>query len=203
MKFLTFRVMIFQDQDTTMDTEQLGLSRFMNFIFKPAGATMESRLRRWLMPPEKTLQAANVGHGQTVLEVGCGSGFFTLPCAEMIGESGHLIAMDPLLVFVDRVAKKIQDADLNNVEVIRRDALNTKLEATSVDVALLFGVLPFPTLPLDTLLPEMHRVLKVGGTLAVWMYPISFGVPTSILRSGLFTKLGKKNGVYTYRRSEA
>ncbi len=185
-----------------MDAEKLGKSRFMNFIFKPSGAVMESRLRRWLMPPEKTLKGAGINLGQIVLEAGCGSGFFTLSAAKMIGESGRLIALDPLSVFVDRVREKVQDAGLKNVEVIRRDALNTKLEATSVDVALLFGVLPFPTLPLDKLLPEMHRVLKAGGTLAVWMYPISFGVPTSILRSGLFTRLGKKNGVYTFKRSE-
>ena len=185
-----------------MDTEKLGQSRFMNFIFKPAGASMESRLQRWLMPPKKTLLGADIRPGQVVLEVGCGSGFFTLPAAEMIGESGHLIAMDPLSVFVDRVARKVRDAGLNNVEVLRRDALHTKLEAASVDVALLFGVLPFPTLPLDRLLPEMHRVLKAGGTLAVWMFPVSFGVPNGILRSGLFTALGKRNGVYTYRRSE-
>jgi demethylmenaquinone methyltransferase/2-methoxy-6-polyprenyl-1,4-benzoquinol methylase len=189
-------------QETKVDAEKLGKSRFLNVLFKPAGASMESRMRRWLMPPEKTLRAADVRPGQTVLEVGCGSGFFTLPAAEMIGESGHLIAMDPLSIFVDRVAKKVRDADLNNVDVIRRDALNTKLEAASVDVVLLFGVLPFPTLPLDKRLPEMHRVLKAGCTLAVWMFPISFGVPTSILQSGLFTDLGKKNGVYTYRRSE-
>lgn len=185
-----------------MDTEQLGQSRFMNFLFKPAGMSMESRMRRWLMPPKKTLQGADVKSGQTVLEVGCGTGFFTLPVAEMIGESGRLIAMDPLSIFVDRVARKVRDAGLNNVEVLRRDALSTELEAASVDLVLLFGVLPFPTLPLDQLLPEMHRVLKAGGTLAVWMFPVSFGVPESILQSGLFTDLGKKNGVYTFRRSE-
>ena len=185
-----------------MDAEKLGQSRFLNFIFAPAGAIMESRLRRWLMPPKKTLQGAGIKSGQTVLEVGCGTGFFTLPAAEMIGESGHLIAMDPLRVFVDRVKKKVLNAGLKNVEVVRRDALNTGLENASIDVVLLFGVLPYPTLPLDKLLPEMHRILKVEGTLAVWMYPISFGVPKLIILSGLFTDLGKKNGVYTFRRSE-
>lgn len=183
-----------------MDTEKLGQSRFLNVFFKPAGASMESRLRRWLMPPEKTLQGADIKPGQTVLEVGCGTGFFTLPASEIIGESGHLIAMDPLSDFVDRVKKKVWDAGLKNVEVVRRDALNTGLEAASIDVVLLFGVLPYPTLPLDRLLPEMHRVLKEKGTVAVWMFPISFGVPSAILRSGLFTELGKKNGVYTYKR---
>lgn len=185
-----------------MDAEKLGKSRFLNLLFKPAGASMESRLRRWLMPPKKTLQGADVRPGQTVLEVGCGTGFFTLSAAKMIGENGHLIAMDTLSDFVDRVKKKVRDADLNNVEVVRRDALNTELETASVDLVLLFGVVPFPTLPLDQLLPEMHRVLKAEGTLAVWLFPTTAGVPTSILRSGLFTELGTKNGVYTYRRSE-
>ena len=185
-----------------MDTEQLGQSRFLNILFKPAGWSMESRLRHWLMPPKKTLLGAGIGLGQTVLEVGCGTGFFTLPAAEMIGENGQLIAMDPLSDYVDRVKNKVQDAGLNNVNVLKRDALNTKLDAASVDVVLLFGVLPYPTLPLDKLLPEMHRVLKSRGTLAVWMFPISFGVPEAISRSGLFTNPEKKNGVYTFSRSE-
>ena len=159
-----------------------------------------SRWRHWLMNPKKTLRGADLKTGRIVLEVGCGTGFFTLPAAEMIGETGHLIAMDPLSDFVDKVRKKVADAGFNNVEVIRRDALNTKLEAASVDVILLFGVVPFPSLPLKRLLPEMHRVLKEEGTLAVWLFPTTAGVPTSILRSGLFTDLDKKNGVYVYRR---
>lgn len=190
------------DPHATMDAEKLGKSRFLNFLARPGGAAMESRLRRWFFDPKKTLRGADIKPGQTVLEVGCGTGFFTLPAAAMIGESGHLIAMDPLSDYVDRVTKKVQDAGLKNVEVVRRDALNTGLESASIDLVLLFGVVPFPTLPLDRLLPELHRVLKADGALAVWLFPSSAGVPTSILRSGLFTKLGKKNGVYTYNRSE-
>ena len=183
-----------------MDAEQLGKSRFLNLLFKPGGAAMESRLRRWLFDPRKTLRGADLKPKQTVLEVGCGTGFFTLLAAEMIGDDGHLIAMDPLSNFVDRVSEKVKDAGLKNVEVVRRDALNTRLASASVDVVLLFGVVPFPTLPLSRLLPEMHRVLREEGTLVVWLFPVSFGVPTSILKSGLFTDLGKKHGVYRYRR---
>ena len=116
-----------------MDTEQLGQSRFLNILFKPAGWSMESRLRHWLMPPKKTLLGAGVSPGQVVLEVGCGTGFFTLPAAEVIGESGQLIAMDPLSDYVDRVRTKVRDAGLNNVEVLRRDALNTNLDDASVE----------------------------------------------------------------------
>lgn len=183
-----------------MNTEKLGKSRIVNFLAKFGGAAMESRLRHLLFDPVKTLQGSDIKAGQTVLEVGCGPGFFTLPAARMIGQSGHLIAIDPLSNFVDKVKKKVLDAGLNNVEVIRRDALNTGLECASVDLVLLFGVVPFPTLPLDELLPEMYRVLKARGTLAVWLFPTTAGVPRSIIQSGLFTNLAKKNGVYTYKR---
>lgn len=77
-----------------MKTEDLGNSGLLNFIFKPAGILMGSRLRRWVMNPEKLLQIANVQPSQTILEIGCGTGFFTVPAAKMIGEKGHLIAMD-------------------------------------------------------------------------------------------------------------
>ena len=184
-----------------MNTEDLGKSWFMNVLSWPGGVSMESRLRARLMDPRKTLQGADLKPGQTVLEVGCGTGFFTLPAAEMIGNTGRLIAMDPVSHYVEKVTNKVRRAGLDNVEVVRRDAFNTGLENASVDLCLLFGVLPFPTLPLDKLLPEMHRVLKEDGMMAVWMFPVAGWVPTSISRSELFSHLGRKNGVYTYRRS--
>mgnify|MGYP000390650936 FL=1 len=161
---------------------------------------MGSRLRRWLMNPVTTLRGAEIQTGQTVLEVGCGTGFFTLPAAKLIGDEGCLVAMDALSDFVEQVLKKVKSADLKNVRVVKRDALNTGLSAATIDTTLLFGVLPWPALHLNRLLPEMHRVLKPEGRLAVWLFPVSGWVPKSILQSGLFTYVGKRNGVYNYRR---
>jgi len=183
-----------------MKTEDLGNSRILNWLFKPAGAMMGSRLRQWLMNPVKTLRGADIQPGQTVLEVGCGTGFFTIPAAKLIGEEGCLVAMDALSDYVKLVSKKVQSADLKNVRVVKRDALNTGLDTASVDVVLLFGVIPFPSLPLNRLLPEMHRVLKPEKTMSVWLFPVSGLVPRSILRSGLFKYVSKRNGVYNYRR---
>ena len=161
---------------------------------------MESRFRHWLYPPLRTLRDAGVQPGQTVLEVGCGTGFFTLPAAKLIGDQGRLIAMDVSSDFITRVSKKVAAANLENVQVIKCNALDTGLDSASIDIALLFGVLPFPFLPLNQLLPEMHRVIKPEGSLAVWLFPVSGWVPKSILQSGLFTYVSKRNGVYNYRR---
>lgn len=185
-----------------MKTEDLGESKILNAVFKPAGAMMGSKLRGWLADPVKTLQSAEIEHGQTVLEVGCGTGFFTIPAAKLIGDEGCLIAMDVSSGFIEEVIKRVNKFDLKNIRVVKRDALDTGLETASIDKALLLGVIPFPFLPLKRLLPEMYRVLKPEGTLAVWLFPplVHSWVPKSILRSGLFTPINKQNGVYNYRR---
>ncbi len=64
-----------------MKAEDLGNSKILNLLFKPAGALMGSKVRQWFFDPVKTLRGADVHPGQIVLEVGCGTGFFTIPAA--------------------------------------------------------------------------------------------------------------------------
>ncbi|MBN2098296.1 MAG: class I SAM-dependent methyltransferase [Dehalococcoidia bacterium] len=105
--------------------------------------------------------------------------------------------MDMLTASVETVARKVQAANLKNVQVVKGDALHTQLEAESMDAIIIFGVIPAPMIPMDRLLPEMHRILKPGGAMAVW--PSSW-VHRSILQSGLFSYSCKRNGVSNYKR---
>ena len=89
-----------------MTIEKLGHSKLLNLIFKPAGTMMGSRLRKWLMNPQKTLGLADLKPSQTVLEVGCGTGFFTIPAAQLIGDHGCLIALDAFAGFPEDIARK-------------------------------------------------------------------------------------------------
>lgn len=180
-----------------MNTETFTNTKIGQIFIRTMAAIMESRLRYQFFEPTKILQAAEIRPGQKVLEVGCGTGFFTIPAARMIGEQGCLIAMDILPISIETVAKKVQTANLNNVRVIKGDALNTQLEEESIDAIIIFGVIPAPMLPMDKLLTEMHRILKPGGTMAVW--PPSW-VHQSILQSGLFSHSNKRNNVSNYKR---
>jgi demethylmenaquinone methyltransferase/2-methoxy-6-polyprenyl-1,4-benzoquinol methylase len=180
-----------------MKAEDLENSKIMNLLFKVAGAAMESRLRYRFSGPMKILRGADIQPGQTVLEVGCGTGFHTVSAAQLIGDRGCLVAMEVLSDYIERVSKKVQSADLKNVRIVKRDALDTGLDTASMDKVLLFSVVPSPTLSLNRLLPEMHRVLKPEGTLAVTTFP---WVHRTIYRSGLFTFTNKRNGVYNYKR---
>jgi demethylmenaquinone methyltransferase/2-methoxy-6-polyprenyl-1,4-benzoquinol methylase len=134
-----------------------------------------------------------------VLEIGCGTGFFTIPAAQLIGDQGSLTAMDVVQESVDLVFNKIQEANLKNVRVVKGNAMDTRLDSESFDNVLLFGVIPAPMLPLNRLLPEIHRILKVEGNLAVWP-PIPGWLPQSIIKSGLFTLSSKRNGVSNFKR---
>jgi ubiquinone/menaquinone biosynthesis C-methylase UbiE len=58
-----------------------------------AGRLLASPIRRLLESPEKLL-APQVEPGMTVLDVGCGMGFFSLPLARMVGEKGRVLCVD-------------------------------------------------------------------------------------------------------------
>jgi ubiquinone/menaquinone biosynthesis C-methylase UbiE len=146
------------------------------------------------------LEGAGIRSGQEVLEIGCGTGFFTMPAAELVGDEGCVYAMDPHPLAIEEVMRRIQDAGLTNVKLIKADATKAGLVSGCIDLVLLFGVIPSPTIPLDRLLQEIHRLLRAKGALAVWT-AIPWWSPASLIRSGLFVRIGEKSGVHCFRRA--
>ena len=175
-------------------------SPLLKLVYRNMGVFLDNPIRRWLNDPVKTLEAAEIRSGMDVLEVGCGSGYFTVPAAEMIGDEGCVHAFDVHSLAVEQTAERIRSAGLRNVRLTKTDALDTGLPCESYDMILLFGVIPAPVLPLDKLLPEMHRLLRPEGSMAVWT-GLPLWSPRSITKGGLFTHVGKRNGVHIFTRN--
>lgn len=74
--------------------------------------TFDNPLRRLLHPPEK-LFAGLVHPGETVIDVGCGMGHFTLGLARMVGPAGKVIAVDLQQQMLDRVRRRAERAGLS------------------------------------------------------------------------------------------
>ena len=176
-----------------------GASPVVHLLFRLGAPLMQSPLRRRFFDPVRTLLGAGIRPGQRVLEVGCGTGFFTVPAAELVGDEGCVYAIDLHPLAIEQVAKQVRDAGLGNVRLIKTDAREVGLASGIVDLVLLFGVVPSPTLPLDRLLPEMARLLKSEGTLAVWT-AFPWWSPRVLTRGGLFARAGKESGVHRLTR---
>ena len=70
--------------------------------------TFDNFIRRLFHDPE-TLLAPYVREGDTVLDVGPGMGYFSIPLARMVGDKGKVIAADlqaPMLAALRKRAKK-------------------------------------------------------------------------------------------------
>jgi SAM-dependent methyltransferase len=184
-------------QEESMEPESLARSPLGGLFVKALAAGMESRFRYRYFGPLQILAGIDGLEGRKVLEIGCGTGFFTLPAAGLIGNAGNLTSMDVLPDAVILVTEKVQAAGLKNVRVMHGNGMETGLEAETFDTVFLFGVIPAPMLPLDHILPEMRRVLKPGGTLAVWP-PVPGLTPQAILQTGLFTLGLVSNGVHNF-----
>jgi len=185
-----------------INVEKLGRRPWVQWLTWPAGKLMASPLRRWIMNPEHLLQKAHLEPGLKVLEVGCGTGFFTLPAARMLQPGGSLVALDANLGFTEQTQLALKRANLPDVQVYQRDGLNTQFPNETFDLVLLFGVIPFPTLPLKYLLPEMARILVPNGRLAIWLYPpkINNWVAAQVNHSDFFTLVEDGHSVFNYRK---
>lgn len=70
----------------------------------------------------QAVEAMNVGEGDTVLEIGCGTGLNFSYIRERIGPSGRLIALDYTPAMIEQAAKKVEEDGWENVQFVRGDA---------------------------------------------------------------------------------
>jgi len=81
--------------------------------------------RKWLENPNQILGPL-VRPGMTVLEPGCGMGYFTLPLARMVGPEGRIVAVDiqpKMLAALTRRARKAGLADRIEIRLAQADRL--------------------------------------------------------------------------------
>ena len=116
--------------------------------------------------PYKALRAAGLQAGQQALEVGCGPGFFTIPAAKIVVESGNVTAIDVNPLAVEHVQRKIETQGVINAQAILADAAQTNLPDQGFDRVFVFG---FARPIGDTLAiwAELHRLLKPSGVLSI------------------------------------
>jgi len=121
-------------------------------------------VRRIGQNPDKML-APCVTSGMTVLEVGPGMGFFSLPMARMVGPSGKVVCLDVQPRMIDALRNRAAEAglaDRMDARVCETTSLGIADLAGQVDFALLFAVVhEIPDPP--RLFGEMAQAMKPGA----------------------------------------
>jgi ubiquinone/menaquinone biosynthesis C-methylase UbiE len=130
------------------------------------GYFLISPLRRLSQDPRSILLPF-IHEGMTVLEPGCGMGFFTLDIARLVGPRGRIVAVDLQKKMLDglrRRAKKAALADRLEIRQAPADTLGIDDLAGQIDFVLAFAVVhEFPDA--GRFFTETHRALKPGGQL--------------------------------------
>jgi len=103
--------------------------------------------------------------GETVLDVGCGTGTAARFAANYVGSSGRVIGIDVNAGMIE-VAQSLPLVEGAVIEWLEKSVYALPLNDQSVDVALCAQTLQFLN-DRRLALSEMHRVLKPGGRAAV------------------------------------
>jgi len=77
---------------------------------KIAGS-LDNRFRRWIQNPRKIL-GPFIKEGMTVLDLGCGPGYFTVDMAHMVGESGRVFAADLQEGMLQKLKNKLHETEI-------------------------------------------------------------------------------------------
>jgi len=130
---------------------------------------LDSRIRGWMQPPKDIIKFSGIQRGGKILEIGSGSGFFTLPSARVVGQTGEIAALDVQQDMLDKITIKLEKAenkDIRNIRVVKASAYEIPYPAESFDVVFTVSVLQEIPKPHDALL-EAYRVLKKDGIMSV------------------------------------
>lgn len=128
---------------------------------------LDSPLRMTYRNPAQLLGEFGIADGMSVLDLGCGSGTFTLAIARMVGTAGQVYAVDIQPPFVDQTQRRAAAAQLSDrVQCHCSGAYNLPLADDSVDTVVMIATLA--EIPdKQKALAEVRRVLKPMGRLAV------------------------------------
>lgn len=149
--------------------------------------------RFWVEAPhpfitrERLREILEPHQGERLLELGPGTGYYSLPVAEWLSPDGTLEIVDVQQEMLDHTMRRARDRGIANITPTRADARKLPFGDDSFDGAYLVTVLgEIPDQ--DIALRELQRVTRPGGRIVVGEL---FGDPHMVRHSSLARRAGE------------
>lgn len=147
--------------------------------------------------PVSNIAKLGLTDGMKIVDLGAGSGFYTIEAAKKVGINGRVYSVDVQKELLDHIRSNGAAQGLRNIEVVWGNAEKvggTKLRESIADRVIASNVL-FQIEKLDDFVLEIKRILKPGGKVLVvdWseLSPIS---PKTIIAAAKAQALFEKSG---------
>ena len=132
----------------------------------PYGGRAILDIPRPLITRGRLLEILDPVGGERILEVGPGTGYYTLPVAARLGPRGGLDILDVRQRFLDHTVERVHTRGLTNVVPTLGDGKSLPYPDCRFDAAYAITVLGEIAHP-EAALGELRRVLKPAGRLVV------------------------------------
>lgn len=125
--------------------------------------------RAWQPCTLAAWRSAEIGRGQAVLDVGCGPGYAALDLAELVGESGRVVAIDKSERFLNVLGAMSRERGIDNITLHQADLDAGEFPAVSADRAWCRWVFAFLKQPRDAL-TRLAAAIRPGGVIVIHEY---------------------------------
>lgn len=129
-------------------------------------ATFEVESREIAAQRDAIVAALGLEPGQTVADIGAGTGLFLAPFSSAVGPRGKVYAVEIAPKFVQHIAERAREEGLANVESVLCSERSVELPARSVDLAFVCDTYHHFEYPRSTL-ASLMRALRPGAELVV------------------------------------
>ena len=154
--------------ETRTQHDPNGIGKF--YMGREIAHVMGHQAADWLERPERAkeegsdllLPALKLKAGDSVADIGCGTGYYTRPLAKAVGTNGVVYGVEIQQEMLDLLTNKLAAEKIFNVKPVLGTITDPKLPKASVDLILMVDVYHEFDYPYE-MVEGMCRALKPGG----------------------------------------
>jgi ubiquinone/menaquinone biosynthesis C-methylase UbiE len=151
-------------------TGRFYMGREIAQVMGPGGISWLDRPQRdEEQKPEVAIAALGLHGGETVVDLGAGSGYFTFRIAPLVGKTGRVLAVDVQDEMLNTLRERAAAQKITNVVVVKGSESDPSLPVNAVDVVLMVDVYHELAYPFE-IMTKVRQALKPHGRMVFVEY---------------------------------